>query len=237
MALLSRSPEVLAYHEPKPLLGEANVQAFHDLNQNREAYRQLFLQARRRKIQYAYVRGKMYVEHSVMVALMPLIAEVLPQAKFIHVYRHPGAVVRSGMRRGWYQGHEWDRYRVSPGRADKEWEVWQEQWGAFEKNCWFWKRINEEGLRLKAQIGAERVLQLPFEQLVMQSDTVLPKLFDFLRLPLLPQSAIAEELSRRHNVQLENDFPKFADWSVEQKQQLFSIAGDVMKKLDYDLEI
>jgi hypothetical protein len=48
----------------------------------------------------------------------------MPNVKFVHLFRHPGEVVRSGMRRGWYNGHPSDRYRIEPGQHDPMRRLW-----------------------------------------------------------------------------------------------------------------
>jgi hypothetical protein len=235
--LISLSPRVQAFHEPKPLLGDLNVKAFYNLNQNPEQYRKAFIRNRWKKISAAGFREKIYVEHSVMVAFMPLIADLLPNSKFIHLYRHPGAVVRSGMRRGWFQGHEWDHYRVSPNEGHADRNLWDSEWGPFEKNCWFWNRINAEGIRLAESLGQDRVMQVAFERLVDSEDSVVGEIFDFIGVSRPGESQIKKVLAKKHNSQQSNEFPVYSDWDLHLKRQLKSIAGGVMKKLDYDLEV
>ena len=59
---------------------------------NDEIFTEAFLTARRERFRYALMFDKGYIETSPQVTfLAPVIRNVLPQARFIHIVRHPGA--------------------------------------------------------------------------------------------------------------------------------------------------
>lgn len=233
--LLNLSNKINAYHEPSPLMGEMNVEAFYHLNENYNQYKKAFISSRFLNILRSALLGKVYAEHGVLVALTPLISEVFPKSKFIHIYRHPGDVIRSGMSRGWYNNHSWDKYRVSPLLEGSDKALWDSDWGAYEKNCWFWNKINDFGIHMAQVLPKERIIQIRFEDLFEDRSNYYTKIYDFLEVNSPNQDTVRALLSQKHNKQKQFTMPKFSDWSPGQKKILYSISGVTMKKLGYEL--
>ena len=108
--LLNLCPEISAFHEPEPVLWDESREAFHSVFDKPERQGRIFLRARRSPLQTAFRANRFYAETSNrMTYFAPAIAQVLENSQFLHLYRHPADVVRSGMRRGWYQNHSLDK--------------------------------------------------------------------------------------------------------------------------------
>src|SRR5690625_7198839 len=67
----------------------------------------IFTAGREQHLRYAYKSEKRYIEtNNQLTFFAPGLARMFPDAQFVHLYRHPGEVVRSGMRRGWFDHNE-----------------------------------------------------------------------------------------------------------------------------------
>jgi hypothetical protein len=232
--LLNLSRRIQAFHEPEPrLLMEGKV-AYDDLDIRWPVYKKVFTEARCEPLGRCAVRRKYYAEAALYPALGPLIADLLPRSRFIHLYRHPGDVVRSGMRRGWYQNHPWDQYRVEPVRDTPVRAAWDTEWDAFAKVCWYWHRINECLLEFTGGLSADRVLRLRFEDFTNPEATGWRKVFDFIDVEAPDEAQVRAVLGERANEQSSGEFPRFSEWSSEQHDTLERIAGVTMRRLGYD---
>ena len=229
---LNLSPEVVAFHEPQPKHGYPYNDAYQDLATNRARARQRFVALRAGAIGSVGRRGRVYAETNNMQYIAPVVAGLLPRAVFLFFHRHPGEYVRSGMRRRWYDGHAWDRYRLVP-RPDEaaagEWD----RWSPFEKICWFWAASNREFADAVEAIGPDRTLTCSFDDLVESRGRVLGPAFDLLQIDRPSEQRLATVYERPHNAQATGQFPEYADWSPEQKARLRAIAGETMDRLGY----
>ncbi len=232
--LLNLSPSFTAVHEAKPMLRRLQQETFEQGWRQTERYCHVFRRARGRVLRKAVASGTLYAESTILKFFVPAIAEVLPRARFLHMYRHPGGVVRSGMRRDWYTGrHKFDRTRLRPGRDDRHYAAW-DGWGPFEKTCWYWDAVNRYMLDCAERLGADRVVGLKFEDFIRQETGVYRIPFDLLQAPLPSAHAVSEVLGRKENAQVDGGFPRFRDWSEEQRARLYDIAGDTMRRLGYE---
>lgn len=233
--LLNLSDKIMAFHEPKPRLREELQNAYRDIWDQPARYRRLFSKARYHLVGRARLRGRIYAELTAATKFFAsAIAEELPHARFLHLHRHPGGVVRSGMRRGWYQGHPRDDYRVIPLENDPIREKWDREWGAFEKVCWYWHGNIEFILRFEETLAPRRMMTMKFENLVDFGSGAYKLPFDFLGVAPPPLTAVRTVLETRHNEQVTGEFPKYDSWSVEQRETLLQIAGTTMEKLGYE---
>lgn len=229
--LLALSDLIDAHHEPLPKLIPERKRAREEVYQNMGRYRRIFVQARGGPLLKAVLIGKIYAETSPKLTFFaPVIADLLPRAKFIYLHRHPAEVVRSGMRRLWYQGHEHDEVRIRPACGEKHFEEWS-SWDAFTKNCWSWHAYNEFALDFLSHMEQERVLNLSSEDLY--SGEATPGIFQFIGTPEPSANDVQEVLRRKHNAQVTHDFPKYAAWSEEQQAVLYAVAGETMSRLGY----
>lgn len=230
--LLNLSPKVTALHEPKPNLVRQYRRAYSGVTTHPDRYRGLFEHARRSLIWRACLNGKVYAEATLLKFFAPVIAEMLPNAQFLHLHRHPGEIVRSAMRRRWFQDNPLDRYRIVPEPGDWAHQRWA-QWDAFSKSCWTWHAENEYFLRLAQNIAADRVLQLPFDEWTDQSTGAYERVFAFIDVDPPDRGSAQTVLNVKHNEQTCGSFPTYGQWSPAQKQSLLEIAGTTMTRLGY----
>ena len=234
--LLDIYPCIDAYHEPHPNLLKERQAAFHEVYTNPDKYARIFARARAGLMARSSLRNTLYAETSPRLTFFaPVISQLCPNARFIHLVRHPGDVVRSGMRRKWYEkkGRS-ERYRIIPSRDDPFHQEWETA-SAFEKNCWQWNAYNSFALRFRSTVPNERVLLLRAEDLFHGKTSTLQQLFDFLGVECPSQNLLDKVLNVKMNRQTEGLFPAYDEWADHQYDRLFSIAGDTMAKLGYSI--
>lgn len=235
-SLLNLSDEVRAFHEPAPQLLAETREAFESVQLQPERFKKIFADAKSADIGISRIRGKLYAETSNRLTfLAPVIAELLPRAKFIYLHRQPAEVVRSGMRRRWYDNHPWDPYRIAPRQTDAAFSQWAE-WDCFAKTCWYWTAINDFSLEFMKQISPERRMALPFDELMDADSDAWMRIYNFLDVTAPHLYAVREVLSRRENQQNSGQFAAPSEWSNEHWEVLRQIAGSTAKKLGYEIE-
>lgn len=111
--ILSQHASIVGLHEHFPRLIRLSGEAHPD---PKGVWARLAIAvARKDLISEVDRRGKIYAETANGLTFFAYaINKVFPCAKFIHLVRHPFAVIDSGIRRGWYAGHPWDEGRIVP---------------------------------------------------------------------------------------------------------------------------
>ena len=114
--------------------------------------------------------------------LLPLLAEILPQAKFIWLIRSGYAVVSSIVGRGWYsdqpsdfQNHHvdwwWENWRVQGSRTIPPADGWLDM-NQFEKCAWYWGHTNRTIEVAVEDLPADKVMRLRLEDMKAEADRV-----------------------------------------------------------------
>jgi hypothetical protein len=234
--LLDADEGTSAYHEPWPSMLEQQWKAFREGGTRPMRYARQIGRARRKLIGRAMRQGKVYAESTLMQYFAPVIAELLPESRFLYVHRHPGGIVRSGMRRGWYVHHIRDAYRLRPAPGDSAYEQFQE-WDQFDRVCWLWNLINDHLLRFRDTMPEDRVMSVSYEDLFQKQLPerldLVGRIFRFIDRPVPDAATLKELLEIRHNAQTEGEFPRYEEWNPDLKKRLFDIAGETMGKLGY----
>lgn len=229
--LANLSGKVAAVHEPWPkTFGLSRLSYEYGKD---SACQQVFVEsvtAVREKI-VSEVENLHFIETSPQCTfLAPALKEVFPASRFIHIVRHPGAVVRSGMRRGWYGGHVSDLFRLVPDSGDL-----QERWGdmnQFQKNVWLWCETNRWILDfLQRDMGKHLLIRA--EDIFNGDEEVLAGFFEFIGAGSPRQAKVERILGLQLNSQAQGEFPEFEDWSREERNFLETLGGDLMGRLGY----
>lgn len=228
--LLELSPHIAVVHQPKPELVRASKLAYEQIKHSPDIFRETFKSAREEYVLEALMHHQVFVETNNRITFFaPTIRDVFPNAVFIHLVRHPGDFVRSGIRRHWYsEQHEHDIGRIVPCSGDIK-----NRWPsltAIEKIGWLWNETNQFIEDVKKKLSSEDVLFVRAEQL-FNDVGVTQAIYKFLQqeCPLL--SLIKKKL-KPTNVQKKGDFPPYSEWPENDRQLLQNIAP-LMKKYDY----
>jgi hypothetical protein len=231
--LFNLAPQVRAYHEPKPGVGNPVRSAPYYGVKSPSQLQAEFARFRAAEI-YRHVKdGLAYVEVNGLKFHAPAIAESMPNSRFFFVHRHPLEFVCSGLRRGWYESHAADATRLRPRAGDPADERWEE-WSRFEKICWLWSATNDYFVSFLATVDPARYVVLPFAELVDAETGRWRELFDLARVPAPQASRAGEVLSVRHNEQTSGENLSYDALTDEQWSQLERIAGDTMQRLGYE---
>lgn len=213
---------VMATHEPTPRVYVGSRMAYEMGREEMDARKLAFLSARYDILKHAFLSQKRYVETgNRMTFFADAIAELFPRSGFLHVVRHPGSFVRSGMRRNYYAGNENDDGRLVPTSSDPVSRDWNE-FTRIEKVGWLWNETNRFIENIKAGLENNRVLLVKSEEMFTDA-VVFMKICDFLRLDAPQITKIERIISRPRNVQRRGAFPPYEAWTDEQKQQLTSV--------------
>lgn len=115
--------------------------------------------------------------------LLPLLAEVFPQARFIWLLRSGVDVVASLVGRGWYAeipgsfqeqnfAWWWKNWRVRGDRTNPPAAGWADM-GQFEKCAWYWAHVNATIESSLDKFPEERVLRIRLEDIERESDRII----------------------------------------------------------------
>jgi len=210
------------HHEPRPRMFYGSKLAFELGTQNLKAIQMAYLNARYDILKKSYLEDVRFVETNNRLSFfMKCLGNLFPKAKFIHLIRHPGAFVRSGIRRHYYKGNENDDARLTPLQADKMYNVWDKS-SDIERIGWLWNKTNDIIESAKRSIESERVLTLKSEDLFTDYN-VYNHICEFINHELLGDSKIKSLIAKPTNRQIQNDFPKWKDWSTEDKEKLKAV--------------
>lgn len=229
--LLDLSREVAAFHEPRPQLLKERQIARWEVHANERKYRHIFIWARGTPLFKSTLDERVYAETSARLTFFaPVIADLLPNAKFLFIHRRPFGVVRSGMKRGWYVDHPADYARVRPVKGEEFFDRWDEM-SPFKKICWYWRVYNDFALDFCEQVSSSRTLIVRASELFEGS--AVSRIFDFLNVQRPCSKAVEEVLSKKLNAQREGTFPEPEEWTPSMHQTLRGIAGQTMERLGY----
>lgn len=233
--LLKHDPSVRDFHSPYPNFSIQNrfmyklwQEKTNDENKL-ETARQLFLCGREQHLRYAFKCDKRYFETNNHITFFaPMLRRIMPQSKFVHLYRHPGEFVRSGIRRGWYgKNTQANTKLIVPVNPSDEWNKYSE----IGKIGWLWNETNSFIENFKKNLDPGRIFNFNFNML--NPDSVHP-LIQFLEITISGR-ALKKLLATKKNVQKTGQFPSYREWDDKQKAELMQSCGKLAASYGYTL--
>ena len=216
--LMNESKMGSIYHEPRPRMFYSSKLIFErkiDIQSKQVAY----LNARYDLLKKAYLEENRFVEtnnrNSFFIAAL---SKLFPKSKFIHLVRHPGDFVRSGIRREYYRGNENDDSRITPLTDDEIYSSWANL-SDIQKIGWLWNTTNDFIEKEKVYLNDNNFLLIKSEDLFLKPDTY-NEICNFLDHPLLSQKRIRSVISKPINKQKQSFYPKWKQWSKIEKNVL-----------------
>lgn len=233
-SLLEEDHSLKVYHAPRPelilegrFLYENHRDAGRDMTP--QAERAFFLLGRGDILFETEQHAKQYVETNNRVTFfLHCIKQVIPHARFVHLYRHPGEFIRSGVRRNWYSGsHEHDLGRIEPvsGIHRTRWP----QYSVEEKIAWLWDETNRYILEQLHSLPSDRYFSLNFNEMNVDN---LEDMIRFIGADI-GREHIIKAINKPVNVQQSGSYPHYWEWSDELKEKLENICGPLMSELGY----
>jgi hypothetical protein len=236
-ALLSLARNVVSLHEPLPKLYGFSRIAYEHFSDPvaQEMLTEVFSSLREELLNMSLESGLGYVETSPQVTFFaPAIFAACPNARFIHLVRDPREVVRSGMRRKWFDGHMSDKYRITPLVNSPAASRWG-SYNPFQKILWLWSETNQWISHFLAALPPQNKVMLHSEDVFSGDPDTIHKLFDFINSPAPSNEQIKRLLGKKLNAQTSGTFPTSSNWTSEMQRDLKNIAGETALKLGYSL--
>jgi len=241
-ALLSHDKNLKTEHEAVPNLAFQNKFAFNlfykakqgeiEYNTAVSAVSEIFLAGRETYLRYCYKTKKRFAEtNHYLTFFAPAIAELLPNAIFVHVYRHPGDFVRSAVRRGWFtEKNISSQAFIRPLSFMPEYEKW-EQLSLIQKNAWLWRETNLFIEDFKKKIPENRFFSFDFSKLSTDKVMELIKFADVN----ISANKVVKQMQKKVNFQKGGDFPGYESWDKNQKQELSYFCKDLAEIYGYKI--
>lgn len=231
--LLRLAPNAYPVHQPQPELIRVSKRAYEEIGRSPEIFRETFKTAREELVFQAAEREKVFIETNNRITFFaPIIRDIFPNAVFIHLVRHPGDFVRSGIRRNWYSGeHDHDLGRIVPLLPEMA-KKWQ-QFSLIQKIGWLWNETNRFIEEAKANWPDDSCLFVKAEDLFTNPE-VTRTIFFFLQLKGFPLKKVKRMIKRRVNAQKKGYFPPFQEWDAEERTQLREVVP-LVEKYGYEL--
>jgi hypothetical protein len=235
--LFSKAEGLKAYHAPSPDLSAQNVFAYKlhknssfDKEQVNEILNHIFLAGREAYLRYSFKSRRRYLETNNHITFFAhSIAELLPQAKFVHIHRHPGDFVSSGLKRNWYSQDGEGTRQITPV-ADQDKADWS-SYSELGKIAWLWKETNSYIETFKQNISPERIHTFNFSS--MDADS-LRLLIEFTE-TRISENRIRKEINHRLNDQRFQSSEKYSNWPEVDRQLLADICNPLATQYQYKL--
>ena len=228
--LLGESKIGTVYHEPRPRMFYGSKLLF-ETKQDIQSKQIAYLNARYDLLKKAYLEESRFIEtNNRNTFFISALNKLFPKAKFIHLVRHPGDFVRSGIRRKYYSGNENDDSRIKPQENEKAFSDWN-GFNEIEKIGWLWNATNSFIEKEKTDLDVENILFIKSEDLFLNPDTY-NEICSFLNHPLLSIKKISNIIKRPINKQKQSSYPRWEEWSENDKSKLIKITS-LGKKYGY----
>lgn len=159
--------------------------------------------------------------------LIPILKDLFPDAKFIHLIRDGRKTIRSMFAKNWFSEQDfeinkqqWAEYRLNgflTGAVSEE--KWYKEWTAFERCCWYWQHLNRviyESLK-----DDKNFYLIKLEEM----DDKMPEIFNFLEL-----EKISLEFKRFNSVSKKNKIRYNFEWDINKENAFLEIAGEIQRK-------
>jgi len=235
-ALFALSSEVQSYHEPLPRLIKASYDVYMGGKLSPEAALGIIYAARDDRICQALFKGQIYTEtNNRLTYFAHLLAQAFPTSKFIHLYRHPYDVIRSGMRRKYYVGHKWDFARIRPRKGSLLAKEWQ-SYSPLKKTAWYWAEVNRLSIDFLKTLPEERKLSVKSEKLFAGDSRTIRNLYDFLDITIPDPEQVEKVLEQKLNEQPKGEGQTAVDWSKKNIEEINLQVRNVANHLDYILK-
>lgn len=229
--LLSFDPQFAIFHQPTPSLAlqskvvyELLLRKNWQMDPNEESLiKEIFWSAREDYLRYTYKTGKRYVETNNYVTFFaPVLKQIFPDALFIHLVRHPGEFVRSGIDRNYYSRSSADDYkRIEPvsGPDGDQWETMNQ----IGKTAWLWKETNRFIKEFLNTLSADQYRVFNFNQL---NDDNIQQILRFIGSEI-PQKKVVRLIPKKMNAQRTHQMKSFNSWDEKEKGIVEEITGDL----------
>lgn len=245
--LLEHSKKTKVFHSPSSLFCNAQSELIEEGKVSYEMYKEYGLEdeiinklvsqvvmASREDLLYkTYLHNRVYIETNNRITfLAPALKKIFPHAKFVHLHRHPGEFIRSGIRRKYYVSEDTHQIgMIKPIKEDPYFDMWDNM-DNIEKVAWLWNETNSFVDNYLKTIHKEDYLQFNFNELSVEN---IRKLLDFLEIDDIPLNTIKSAIDTPVNIQKKGSFDKYDKWTDKDKDKVKKICNELSAKYGYRL--
>lgn len=219
--ILEVNDQTKVYHSPHPELIIASKFAYENHFTKREIIKNVVESARIELILNSYLRNKIFIETNNKITFFAFaISEIFSKSKFIHLTRHPGDFVSSGLNRKWYMNSSnHDLGRIVPINEKIDFESFNQ----IQKIGWLWNETNLFIEKFKKILNnPNRLLTIKSEDLFGNISTI-NSIYKFIDSEYSSGKKLNSILTKKTNVQKIIKYPKYDVWNKEDKESLASV--------------
>jgi len=232
--LLSNKKDLMVLHSERPDFGIQNKYIYDLYNKGIDKellysiIDEIFVVGREQYIRYSYKVNKQIIETNNHVTFMAYaLSEMFPNSKFVHLYRHPGEFVRSGLRRNWYAEDNALNQKLISLNDHLQWN----DFSRIEKISWLWNETNAFINKFGETLSSDRFHAFNFNNLNQEN---VKELLNFMDIEI-SDNLLKKQLSIKSNVQKTGDYLKYEEWDKLDKEKLINICAEIAEKLGYKL--
>lgn len=229
--LISSDRSVKVLHNPTPTLTYQSKLAFEHYYENEpdqevvKLFKEIYLAGRESHIRYSYKTKRRIVEtNSGITFFCYILAELFPNAKFVHLIRNPLEFISSGLRRDYYIGSNEDIRRI---KSDQIFETWNET-DRILKVAWLWYSTNSFIYEFGKKYP-DRIYRFNFSKDLNLDKTM--NLLDFLEIKVSKRK-IDKNISKPINVQKGGNYTEYENWSPKLKAQFHNLCDKLIEDLN-----
>lgn len=228
---LLSTKENVVLHSPVPSFASQNRTVYKTLiNENTteneiNLIKEIYLTGREQHLRYSSKSAKKMIEtNNYITFFAPVLATIFPDAKFVHLYRHPGEFVRSGIRRNYYTKNNPDDIKRIVPLNNEDWPDYSQ----IKKIAWLWRETNTfiEKFKMKNECYS-------FNFNGLDPDNVM-QLVNYLQIDI-EISRVKKQLNKKLNVQKTGSFENYINWDDNQKNELKETCGELANTYGYTL--
>jgi len=239
--LLSKSGQAKSYHEAFPNLMYFSNYAYHH-QEKREVLKMMIQASRMELIAAAFNENKIYTESNQCLSFFaPVLSDIFPKSKFIHLVRHPADFVKSAVGKGWHLNDSiWES-----GRLKMQTSEWDEM-SQIQKLAWVWTQTNQYLLEVLSDLRPERLLIVKAEDMFSRLE-IVKKTYHFCEMDVPVSDDVLQDLMNtrvnelviHHNepasMKKVPDFPSYNEWTPKMKKELVQFAFPLALQYGYTL--
>ncbi len=192
---------------------------------------EIFFSGREQYLRYSYKTEKRYVETNNHITFFtPVLNQIFPDARYIHLIRHPGEFVRSGLQRGYYSEKCSDEVRRIVPFEQPIKSKWN-NYTQIQKIAWLWLQTNLYIEKCLKSIPSGQSLVFNFNDL---SEMNVNKLVRFINSDI-SEEKIRKGIPKKVNIQEFSSVPFYNEWPDKEKKMVDEICGEYARQFDFQL--